>query len=67
MTRAELEHLIRASADIANDDAFIRDVLRHGLANEATARERLAATVLAPETRRRVEATIAAGFAAPQV
>ena len=46
------------------DRAFVRDAARHGLIDEATAGVRLAATALEPPIRQRVEATLAAGFAA---
>jgi hypothetical protein len=53
----------KAVAGREKDRAFVRDVVRHGLVDESTVRARLAATVLAPEVRQRVEATFGAAFA----
>ena len=56
--------IAKAVAGPEKDRALIREVTRHGMVDETTARERLAATPLDLETRRRVEATLAAGFTA---
>jgi hypothetical protein len=45
------------------DRTFVRDVIRHGLVNEPTARARLAATALDPAVRRRVDMAFDAAFA----
>lgn len=56
--------IAKAVAGREKDRAFVHDAARHGLVDEATARARLAATSLDPVIRQRVEATLAAGFAA---
>jgi hypothetical protein len=58
--------IAKAVAGREKDRAFLRDAVRHGLVDQATVRERLAATVLDPGVRQRVDATLTAGFAAPR-
>ena len=59
--------IAKAVAGREKDRAFVRDVVRHGLVNADTARDRLAMTTLDREVRRRVEATFAAAFASRAV
>jgi hypothetical protein len=56
--------IAKAVAGREKDRAFLREASRHGMVDERTARARLAATTLEPSLRARVEATLAAGFAA---
>lgn len=56
--------IAKAVAGREKDRVFVRDVARHRLVDEATARARLATTTLDAALRERVEHTLAAGFAA---
>lgn len=56
--------IAKAVAGREKDRAFICEVVRHGMIDAGTARDRLATTTLEPELRRRVEATLASAFSA---
>lgn len=58
--------IAKAVAGREKDHAFIRDAVRYGMVRADIARTRLAATALEPAVRTRVEATLAAAFAAPR-
>jgi hypothetical protein len=59
MKRHELEHLIRAAADIA-DDRFVRAALAGKLVSAETLIERLPAMPIDDSARERIERRIAA-------
>jgi len=69
MTRAQLEHLLRAAGDLCQEDEFIvigfaRAAIAHGLADEATLLDRLALTAVPAVQRAEIAARVGAYFRA---
>lgn len=56
--------IAKAVAGREKDRAFVREVVRHRLVNEPTARARLAMTTLGHEVRQRIEAALTVAFTA---
>lgn len=63
MTRAPLEHLIRAATDIADDTAITRAAAAHGLVRREVILERIGAMPIDDATRELVLSRIAVDLA----